>query len=78
MTPAANTFKFQPGFQIGQLVWHRGSRESCGVVDCIVLYGRDDFRYRVSWGALECTEERETTLSDQAPSFDGLADSGDN
>lgn len=72
MTPnAPTTFKLQPSFQIGQLVWHRGNRDACGVVEAIVLLGRDDFRYRVSWGALECTEERETTLSDERPTFDG-------
>lgn len=74
MTPnAPTTFKFSPSFGIGQLVWHRGCRESCGVVEAIVLLGRDDYRYRISWGALECTEERETTLSDEPPAFDGVS-----
>lgn len=77
MTPATNTLKFQPDFQIGQQVWHRANREMSGMIDAIVLYGREEFRYRVSWGTAECTEERETTLTDEQPTFDG-AQQGDN
>jgi len=65
------TFKLTPAFGIGQLVWHRANREACGVVDSVVLRGRDDYLYRISWGSLEYTEERETTLSDERPTFDG-------
>ena len=76
MTSNTSTFKFAPDFQIGQQVWHKANREMCGMVDAIVLYGREEFRYRISWGTAEMSEERETTLTDEQPSFDG--GSGDN
>ena len=76
MTPT--TFKVQPEFQVGQLVWHRGNRDACGVIDSIVLNGRDDFRYRVSWGSIDFSEERETTLTDERPTEFGAGESGDN
>jgi hypothetical protein len=78
MTSANNTFKLTPAFPIGARVWHLADRESSGCVEAIVLYGREEFTYRVSWGSHECTEERETSITDQEPTFDGPGGSGDN
>ena len=71
MTPHGDTFQFSPTFGIGQRVWHRGDRESSGVVEAVVLYDRAAFTYRVSWSTHEFTEERETSLTDDPPVFDG-------
>ena len=75
MTPNnPTTFKLTFDFQIGQRVWHRANRDMSGMVDAVVLYGRDEYRYRISWGTIECSEERETTLTDEPPTFDTAAD----
>jgi uncharacterized protein (UPF0303 family) len=76
MTP--NTFKFAPAYQIGAVVWHCADRDSSGCVEAIVLYGREEFTYRVSWGSHECTEERETSITDERPNEFGAGESGDN
>jgi len=70
------TFSPATSYQLGQTVWHAaGDKDDRGTVIALMIYGRADIRYLVSWRSnLERTEEPECGITDEAPAWDGAAE----